>query len=118
MATPKPSTPPEPRRLELKPEDLAKVAKARGLDQKATVDPEWRTIAEFGTFFGFDAVMAVLNNEISGDEMTELILGARAVQQDKNRDTAQATFIASVSSQSKKPQETFNKLIKQAYKAK
>ncbi len=118
MAAPKPSPPPEPRRLELTPEDLAKVATARGLDQKASIDPEWRAIAEFGTFYGFDAVMAVLNNEISADEMTQLILGARDVQREKNRDTAQAVFVASVSAQSKKPQETFNKLIKQVYKAK
>lgn len=118
MAAPKPSTPPQPRRLDIKPEDLAKVQAARGQSLKATLDPEWRAIAELGSFFGFPAVMAVLNNEISGDEMTQLILGARDVQREKNRDTAQAMFIASISAQSKKANETFNKLVKQVYKAK
>lgn len=118
MAAPKPKTPPAPRRLDIKPEDLAKVEKARGLDQKATVDPEWRAIAEFGHFFGFPAVMAVLNNEISGDEMSQLILGARAVQREHNRDMAQAVFIGSISAQAgKKANETFKKLVNEAYKA-
>ncbi len=116
MATPTPKTAPEPRSLDISPEDLAKVQSARGLAQKAIVDPEWRAIGELGVHYGWQAVEAVLNNTIAGDEMTQLLLAARQVNKEHHRAIAQATFIATVSGQSKKPAETFKKLMKETYK--
>jgi len=116
MATQQPKTAPEPRSLDISSEDLAKIQSARGLAERATVDPEWRAIGELGVHYGWQAVEAVLANTITGEEMTQLLLAARAVNKDKSKAMAQATFIATISGQSKKPGETFKKLMRETYK--
>lgn len=107
----------QPKRLELSAEELAKVNKARAKHETFKIDPEQLVIAEFGKHYGWAGVTAVLNNEISGEQMTWLLEGARRVDKGYLYDQARASLIGSVASQSKKIGDTFKKLTKDILKA-
>lgn len=104
--------PDQPRLLELSPEDLAKVASARGSREKQEVDPEWLLIAEFGHFYGWGGVQAILQNEITGEEMIQLLSASRKLKAKDMSNAATANFIANISADSKTPGQNFKKLIK------
>ncbi|WP_439946512.1 hypothetical protein [Streptomyces sp. BBFR109] len=105
----------KPSRLKLSPEDLEKIRQAKERAEgntKSDVDPEWLAIAEFGTYYGWSAVEAVLSNSIDPDTFTVLLHAGRKVWYGKVVDLANVDFIASVSAASAKPAANFQKLIK------
>lgn len=110
--------PPQSRKLELSQDELNKVAVARAKNEATKVDENWLFIAEFGFYFGWDGVRAILNNEITMDVANILLTGARKVWSGHLYDHATASFIGSISSQTKKPSQTFKKatrdMLKQA----
>jgi hypothetical protein len=101
------------RTLDLSPEELEKVQRARAKmeDRKATpVDAEWKLIAEFGTYYGWAGVEAILNNEISIDVFTQLLKGGREVWNDQLHDRSKAHFRATAAATSADKVKVFNKL--------
>ena len=51
-------------------------------------------LAEFGYYFGWSAIMAVKNNEISLEEMNELVRGATKVWTEKVYDVSLGVMVA------------------------
>lgn len=97
-------------KLEISPEDLAKVQRRKQIEADGKVNDVWLFLAEFGYYFGWEGIKAVREDKnFTMDEAVKLIKGARKVWSAKVYDHATASFIGSVSGQSKKPSQTFKK---------
>jgi predicted nicotinamide N-methyase len=94
--------PPNRQYLEIKPEDLAKVARNRLKRENALkIDPEQLFIAEFGKHYGWAG----------------LLEGARRIDHRTTFVMAKASFIGAGAARSKKPVDTFKKSTKDIVKA-
>lgn len=102
--------------LELTEEQLAKIAKRKRQDEASKVSPEWRLLSEFGTYYGFSGVTAVMENEIDTYTFNNLLSGARKVWADKVLDMSTATFAGVAATKSKNPQSVMNKNLAKFYK--
>lgn len=89
-----------------------KIAKRKTIQKEQEVDDEWALVAEFGLYFGWEAVKEVLNDDISKDLLLALVLGARKVRSIDRYEATQGMFLAHVSTKSKKPADTFMKVTK------
>jgi len=97
--------------LELKPEDKQWLENREKQDgDTIKVDDYHLTIAEFGKYYGWGGVSAILNNEINSETMAWLLVAARKISKITEYNNAKSSFIGSVSSQSKSPSKTFNEL--------
>jgi hypothetical protein len=108
------------RKLELTADQLARVAKAKQRDQSSNskISPEWMLIAEFGYYFGWQAVKELrAGTDLTMDEVNILIIGARKVWTRQALDMAQGSFIGSTAARSKTPTASFKKAIKGYEKA-
>lgn len=107
-------TKPKPAPLQLTPQQLAKVAasKARHEGSSLKIDGEDMFVAEFGYYYGWNGVMAILNNHISYKDAVTLLVGARKVWAGKVIDSAVATAVGEAMSKSKNPGETLRKGMK------
>jgi hypothetical protein len=107
--------------LQLSPEDLKKITKARekaeGTRNAIDVDPETYFIAEFGFYFGFEGMMAIINNEIDLELASALLAGAHKVWYANLSDLGYVQFMAAHSAASTKPSENFKKAMKVFHKA-
>lgn len=105
---------PNKKYLSLSKEQLEKLAKFKADKESSEikVDSEWLAIAEFGSYFGYAGIEAILNNEIDIEMVQMLIAGQRKVWASQVVDMAQAVMIGAGSAQSKKPGTTFKKAIK------
>lgn len=91
-----------PNLLDLLPEDERKKAIERGRKRFAQnearkgmkISPEIYATAEFGYYYGWDAIQAVRNNEITLDEMNTLLEGARKVWYSKLVEQGGITTVA------------------------
>lgn len=104
--------PTQPRVLQLSDEEMARIKQAKAKHEKTKVTPEWQFIAEFGYFFGWEGVAAIMANQIDFDQAQQLIQGARKVWYTKVIDQAVATQAAVASAQSKKPAQVMKKGLK------
>jgi hypothetical protein len=104
-----PPTQQKPKYLDISPEDLAKVNRNRAKREAIQIDQEQMFIAEFGKHYGFEGVRAILNNEIDADTAAWLLLAARKVDSKTLYQNAQAVFVGTASSKSKKPSQAFKK---------
>ena len=102
----------QPQKLELTQAQLQRIAQRKAQDQATKVDSEWLAIAEFGMYFGWQAVKAVLNDTITSAEMFMLLEGARKVNKLKLYNETRAVFIGTASANSKKPSQTFKRMTK------
>lgn len=103
--------------LEISQEDLLKIQRSKSLkEKKAKVNDVWLYIAEFGYYFGWEGVMAIRNNEIPLEEADLLLLGARKVWSGKLYDHMSASFIGTVSANSRKPVKTFKSATREIIK--
>lgn len=98
----------------IKPEDRAKIQEAyerrmaRRLDaQDNKVSNELYLVAEFGYYFGWEAIMAVRNDQIGLKEMFALVEAARKVWYTKLCEQARATQAATGSIMAKNPAKAF-----------
>lgn len=105
----------KPKKYKPTPEELAKVARLKGEVEAKYVSPEWRMLAEFGYYYGWEAVMSVMTNEIDIDTFNNLLAGARKVWAGQIVDMGQMTFTAHAAAQSKNPQRVMNDGLKQFY---
>lgn len=95
--------------LELTPEQLEKVASRKRQDEVSKVSPEWRLLSEFGYYYGWEGVEAVMNNDIETGTFNNLLAGARKVWASKLLDMSTVMYTSLVASKSKKPQNVMSK---------
>lgn len=104
---------PKKQYLKLKPEDeewsLRRLEKE---SSKLKIDNEQLLVAEFGKYYGWGGVSAILNNEIDFDTMAWLLEAGRRIASEYNYNLSYASFIGSISSKSKNPSSTFEQLTK------
>lgn len=107
----------QPKTLELTPQQLAKIAqtKAKREGSNLSIEHEDLFVAEFGYYFGWQGVEAILNNQVSYADARTLIIGARKVWADKVIDSAIFTAIGNAMSRSKDPNATLKKGLKSYY---
>lgn len=106
-----------PKRLELTPEELAVVARRKRQNEPVKVSPEELFIAEFGYYYGWEGVVALVNNQVSMTDANTLLTGARKVWNAKMVDVASAVFTASAAAQSgKRAKQIMNKGLKEFIK--
>lgn len=91
-----------PKRLELTPEDLAKVRRAKLKADKLAISPEEAFVAEFGYYFGWEGVLAIENNDIDIKTASKLLRGAQKVWYGKLIEQAYITYTANAAAQSGK----------------
>lgn len=95
------------------PEDLEKVKAHQAKTQSAyKVDDYWLIAAEFARAFGWSAYKDFRQDKIGLEEMMTLIEANRRLDAREAFIQAQSAFMGAVSSQSKKPSQTFTKLSK------
>ena len=100
--------PPKPKYLELRPEDVEKIRQRREReDRRLKVDDEMILVAEFGMYYGYAAIEAVHNDEISLDRMLWLLMAARKVDARNQHNLSSAVFTAVASANSKSPAKAF-----------
>lgn len=94
--------------LQLTPEDEAK-AKERAAKRDATpkLSEENLLIAEFGMFYGWEAMRAAQSDEISADDFSWLLDAARRIDTRNQYNLASAVFTAVASANGKKPSSDF-----------
>jgi hypothetical protein len=102
----------EHRNLKITKEELEKVQRLKERHQVASIDPEWYFIGQFGMYYGFEGVMAILDNKISMEVANKLMLVAQKIDYKRQYNDMQAVFVGSGSVSSKKPAQTFKKLTK------
>lgn len=95
--------------LKLTPQQAAKVAAKKKRHENIKIDSEWFFIAEFGYYYGWEGIAAILNNEIELDTANLLLLGARKVRYKNLVDTTVSMQVGVASAMSKKPKEVFKK---------
>lgn len=66
-----------PNLQELLERDADKIAEIKKFRDKSKLEPEWLLLAEFGLFFGWQAVIDARQDKISFDEMNKLLAAAR-----------------------------------------
>jgi hypothetical protein len=98
----------KPRLLQLRPEDEAKaLARAAKRETAPKITDEHLAIAEFGVLYGWEAVRAVLSDEVSADEFAWLLDAGRRVKAREAYNSASGTFTAVASANAKKPASAF-----------
>lgn len=106
---------PNPNYLELTEEQLEKVARRKAQEEASKVSPEWRLLAEFGYYFGWEGIQAVRNNEIDLETFNNLLGGARKAWASQVVDLATMTYTSVGATNVKKPLEFMRKGLKQFY---
>lgn len=70
----------QPTLQELLQRDADKIKEIKRARQGAKIEPEWLLLAEFGLYFGWQAVTDVRNNKLSFVEMNKLLAAARRME--------------------------------------
>lgn len=97
--------------LDLMTEEERKRVKARAHKRRergvvdVEISPEIYMVAEFGYYYGWQAVQAVRNNEISLTEMYALNEAARKVWYNKLVENSRASMVATASAMAGKKQD-------------
>jgi len=95
-------------------EDLAKIQSKVG--KKVKIDQEDLLLAEFALMYGWNAYKEARDDLIQSKEMIKMIVAGRKLQSLNQFRLAQASFVATASSKSKKPSATFNSLTRKMVK--
>lgn len=99
------------RLAELTQEEKARLGKV--LNTNSNVDPEWLIIAEFGGYYGYDGILAIINNEIDRDVVEVLVEAQRKIWDKRMLDVAEATLASAAAAQSgKKAGSVFQQLTR------
>ena len=106
----------KPQPVKFTPEELARIEARKKRDQASKIDPEWQLLAEFGYYYGWQAIQDVRNNVIDIETFNNLLKGARKVWAQKMIDESVVTFTSVAATNSKKPQDVMNKGLKSFYK--
>lgn len=98
-----------PKPLELTPEQLERIRLRKERDEGVKVSPEWRLVAEFGYYFGWSGVEAVMNNDIDIGVFNNLLAGARKVWYGRVLDLSAMTYTSVGATKTKKPKSFMDK---------
>lgn len=60
--------------------DADKIEALQRVKDSAKIEPEWLLLAEFGLYFGWEAVLSVREDKISYEEMNKLLKAARTMK--------------------------------------
>jgi len=83
------------------------------LNTNSNVDQEWMIISEFGGYFGYAAIEAVMENRIDRDVVEVLVEAQRKIWDKKMLDVAEATLASAAAAQAgKKAGSVFQKLTR------
>lgn len=108
------------KRLEVSQQDLDKVRKFRQAQEEssAKIDPEWAKLGEAGYYFGWQAIVDILDpeNRLTMAELNKLISGAERIWSSHVIDMANATYYGYVSPKTKDPDKTFKNGMSKYYK--
>lgn len=77
--------------------------------ERGKISPEIYMVAQFGLYFGWEAVKSARNNEITGEEMFALIEGAKKARTADLIEQTEALRVAVASIFSKSPSNAFKK---------
>jgi hypothetical protein len=103
------------RLAELTKEEKAKLGKE--LYTNSNVDPEWMFIAEFGGYFGYAGIEALLKNEITLVRAEVLVEAQRKIWHRRMLDIAEATLASAAAAQAgKKAGSVFSALTRRFIK--
>lgn len=95
--------------LELTEEQLEKIAERKRRDEASKVTPEWRLVSEFGTYYGWNGVEAVMNNDIDIYTFNDLLNGARKIWAGKMIELSTIIYTSVGATKSKKPKTVLKK---------
>lgn len=102
-----------PPEIKISEADKARILKSRQSRQGIQVDPETLFIAEFGYYYGWGGVDAILNNKITLTDASALLQGAIKVWYGKLAQQGQVQFGANVAAKSgKKGNSVMKKVLK------
>jgi len=106
--------PPKTKRLEVHPEDLAKVEAYRRKHDgvKVNITPEELYQAEIGMHYGYDAMLAVIENKMDRETSDKLLEAAQRVWNRRVVDISSAVYIATAAANSKKGKAIMNNGLK------
>ena len=102
----------QPKKLELTPSQLAKVNQRKADEEASKVPIEWRLVSEFGDYYGWASIRAVMDNEIDIDQFNLLLKAGRKRYASKMVDLNMIIFTGVAATKSKKPQTYVNKALK------
>ena len=97
------------KRLEIPAEDLERVRRARERAEGAKIDDEWRIVSEFGYYYGYAGIRAILDDEIDIDTVNYLLIGARKTWYSQVIDNGVANHVAVASVKQKNPASAMRK---------
>lgn len=99
--------------LSLTPEEEEKVRQARErYENKQNVDRYWYFIAEFGYYYGWGGIDAILANRITLSEAHVLLEGAKKAWSGQIVDHIQANQAGNASTKGKKGIKIYSKILK------
>lgn len=100
--------------LKLSPEDEAKVlaAKRRLENESIPIDEYQYAIARFGIMYGWQAIEAVLNNQINAETMMWLLMAGERVENKQRIELAESTTIGTTAANSKNPKRAFETMTR------
>lgn len=81
---------------ELLERDKAVIKKATNVRKSRELEPEWILLAEFGLFFGWQAVQDVRNDNISFAEMNKLLAAARRIDSQNRYNKVMDMYAATI----------------------
>lgn len=121
MAQPKKplKKPTNPKLIEITPELKAKLERKKAaarINIGYEITQEHLDIAEFGEYYGWPGVKAVLDNDIDTSTYTWLLEASRRNRVRRQYEDANVTYLASLAVKTDKPEKFFEKFMKQ-YKA-
>jgi len=92
--------------------DLEELKDKTSIDRTAEIDEEWLLMAEFAKAFGWEAYKDARDDKIPLSEVLSMVEASRVLYYQELYSLAQIMLIALISSNSKKPSNTFGKLTK------
>lgn len=98
-----------PKSLELTEQQLERIAQRKKRDETSKVTPEWRLVSEFGTYYGWSGVEAVMNNDIDIYTFNDLLTGARKIWAGKLVELSTVIYTSVGATKSKKPKTVLSK---------
>lgn len=81
---------------ELLERDAEKIKEIGKSLNKARLEPEWLILAEFGSYFGWQAVMDVRNDNITFQEMHKLLAASRRLESIRRYNNVMDTYAANI----------------------
>lgn len=106
-------TPKQPKELELTQAEWEKIRQARDKhESKHNVDKYWFFIAQFGYYYGWGGIDAILTNKITMEEAQVLLEGANKVWASQVVNHIQAAQAGNASTKGKKGAKVFRRIIK------